>query len=77
MGKGSNRKMLHAEVDAIKSVRRYSRYDNLVVYVCRVNNQNGFMNSKPCSNCMKFMSENGVSKVYYSDTVGFSKIKLK
>ncbi len=76
LGRGSNRKRIHAEVSAITDIPKYYRYENLVVYVCRVNSTGGFMNSKPCCHCMKFMRENGVSRVYYSDTIGFSKIVL-
>lgn len=74
VGKGCNRKRIHAEVSCIKNIHNYCNYDNLVVYVCRVNSTGGFMNSRPCENCMKFMKENRVSKVYFSDDVGFSKI---
>ena len=77
LGKGCNKKQIHAEVSAIMDIPHYKRYKNLVVYVCRVNAQGGFLNSKPCCNCMKFMRENGVSKIYYSDDNGFSKIVLK
>lgn len=76
VGKGSNRKGVHAEVCSIKNIPRYFRYANLVVFVCRVNAGGGFMNSRPCSNCMRFMKENGVSRVYFSDTVGFGKLIL-
>ena len=74
VGRGYNRNMTHAEVSAVKSIDKYHRYDNLVVYVCRINSQGGFMNSKPCSRCIDFMKKNGVCRVYFSDADGFSKI---
>lgn len=77
VGRGYNRLKTHAEVSSIKSIEKYYRYDNLVVYVCRVNAQGGFMNSKPCSKCMDFMKDNGVCRVYFSDSNGFSKIIIK
>lgn len=77
VGRGYNRMRVHAEVSAIKSIDRYHRYDNLVIYVCRINSQDGFMNSRPCSRCMEFMKANGVCRVYFSDSVGFSKIIIK
>lgn len=76
LGRGSNRKYTHAEVSAITSIPNYSRYENLAVYVCRVNSRGGFMNSRPCKNCMAFMKGNGVSRVYFSDSDGFSKLIL-
>jgi deoxycytidylate deaminase len=76
IGRGFNRSSLHAEVSSVKNIDNYRRYDNLVVYVCRVNSRGEFMNSKPCTNCMRFMKSNGVSRVYYSDEQGFGKICL-
>ena len=76
VGRGSNRKNIHAEVSSITNIPNYQRYEKLVVYVCRVNSKGGFMNSRPCCHCMEFMRENGVSRVYFSDTVGFSKLIL-
>ncbi len=77
IGRGYNKARVHAEVSSVKNVDKYSRYDNLVVYVCRVNSQGGFMNSRPCSKCMDFMKKNGVCRVYFSDSTGFSKIIIK
>lgn len=74
VGRGSNKKKIHAEVSSVMDISNFSRYQNLVVYVCRVNKRGGFMNSRPCKNCMNFMRDNGVSKVYFSDETGFSKI---
>ena len=74
LGRGSNRKNLHAEVCSITNIPNYHRYENLVVYVCRVNSTGGFMNSRPCQNCLDFMRDNGVCRVYFSDSVGFSKL---
>ncbi len=74
VGRGYNRDKVHAEVSAIKNIDKYHLYEHLVVYVCRVNSQGGYMNSKPCSKCMSFMKDNGVGRVYFSDSSGFSKI---
>lgn len=77
VGRGYNRIKTHAEVSSVLSIDKYYRYNNLVVYVCRVNSQGGFMNSKPCVKCMEFLKANGVRKVYFSDDQGFSKIIIK
>lgn len=74
VGRGYNRHKIHAEVSAVKSIDKYYRYENLVVYVCRINLQGGFMNSRPCPKCIKFMKDSGVSRVYFSDSDGFSKL---
>lgn len=77
IGRGYNRNKIHAEVSAIKSIDKYYRYENLVVYVCRVNPQGGYMNSRPCAKCVDFMKHSGVCRVYFSDASGFSKIIFK
>ena len=77
VGRGCNQNRIHAEVSCVKNIPKYYNYGNLVVYVCRVNPRGGFMNSRPCEKCMEFMKENGVSKVYFSDEVGFSKIVFR
>ena len=74
VGRGCNKRHVHAEVSCVKNIPHYYNYDNLVVYVCRVNTRGEFMNSRPCEKCMTFMKENGVSRVYFSDEVGFGKI---
>lgn len=77
IGRGFNRSSLHAEVSSVKSVNNYRKYENLVVYVCRVNTKGEYMDSTPCTSCMKFMRNNGVSRVYFSGKDGlFTKIKL-
>lgn len=76
LGKGSNRTSMHAEVRSITSIPKYYRHENLVVYVCRVNSTGNFMNSRPCEKCLEFMKANGVCRVYFSDTSGFTKLVL-
>ncbi|ACH46859.1 putative cytidine deaminase [Feldmannia species virus] len=80
VGKGSNRRSLHAEVSAVKDtvkkkIGKGTR--RLKVYVCRVSSAGMFMNSRPCAKCMRFMRDAGVSKVYFSDQFGFAKIVLQ
>ncbi|CAM9133922.1 unnamed protein product [Ectocarpus sp. 8 AP-2014] len=76
LGKGSNRHNAHAEVSSIKAIPQYQRHDNLVVYVCRVNSSGRFMNSRPCVNCLTFMKANHVTRVFFTDGSGFTKINL-
>ena len=76
LGRGNNNGKTHAEINSVKSIPKYFLYDNLSVYVCRINAQGHFMYSRPCDKCMSFMKRNGVCKVHFSDFVGFSKITL-
>lgn len=74
VGRGYNKTNVHAEVSSVKNITKYHKYDNLIVYVCRVNSKGGFMNSRPCCKCIDFMKKNGVNRVYFSDASGFSKL---
>ena len=75
IGKGSNYGFIHAEVSSLLNCEHVSKsfLDQLVVFVCRVNSQGFFMNSKPCYGCQRFMKRMGIKKVIYTideDTVG-------
>lgn len=77
IGKGSNYGFIHAEVSSLLNCENVSKsksfLDQLVVFVCRVNSQGLFMNSKPCYGCQRFMKRMGINKVIYTideDTVG-------
>lgn len=68
IGKGANYGFLHAEVSSLincEHVGKSSR-DKLTVFVCRVNSQGLFMNSKPCENCQEYMRRKGIKKVFYT-----------
>lgn len=75
IGKGSNHGFIHAEVSSLKNCDHVSKsfLGQLSVFVCRVNSQGLFMNSKPCYGCQRFMKRMGIKKVIYTideDTVG-------
>jgi deoxycytidylate deaminase len=63
---------LHAEQKAIifseTSLRRCS------LLVVRINKKGNLVNSKPCKLCIGFITDVGISKVYYSDCFGSIRI---
>jgi hypothetical protein len=71
-GSGFSNMTIHAEVNVIKSVGDISKIKGCDLYVMRVpkNCQKGFMGSKPCHACEKFltkcMKEYGLNHVYYT-----------
>uniref|UniRef100_A0A6C0JAJ1 CMP/dCMP-type deaminase domain-containing protein n=1 Tax=viral metagenome TaxID=1070528 RepID=A0A6C0JAJ1_9ZZZZ len=41
------------------------------LYVCRINNKNEFINSKPCSDCIKYIKKTkNIKHIYYTDNDG-------
>jgi hypothetical protein len=71
--KRDNISSIHAEVAALNNLRysHYLKYIDLVVI--RINKSGNLCNSKPCSNCVKFMNtilikrRYKISNIYYSD----------
>lgn len=79
VSRGANVGLIHAEVATLRScpILKDARRVGLTVFVCRVNNQGEFRNSKPCCKCQKFMKKWGISKVYYTQDdggIGFMRI---
>jgi len=76
----------HAEMDALRSVykningrghyrkniRNNKIFEKIVLYIVRINNQNMFMNSKPCADCMKVIKFLNIKKVVYSEDEGIN-----
>lgn len=73
-GCGFNNMTIHAEVNVVKSLGDTTKIKGCDLYVMRVPKESrrahGFMNSKPCHDCEKFlikcMKEYGLNNVYYT-----------
>jgi hypothetical protein len=69
-GCGYSDQSIHAERAVVKRLGDLSQLDGCVLIVIRVNKQGELRNSKPCSECKKFlekcMREYGLRKVVYS-----------
>jgi deoxycytidylate deaminase len=59
---------LHAEVAAIKNVKKKDRQKlkDATLIVVRVGNDGNIKMSKPCENCRRFIESSGIKKVFYS-----------
>lgn len=68
-------KRLHAEIDACIGIDRNFVTDS-VMYTYRELKDGTLANSKPCETCQFLLKELGVKKVYYTNTQGYSEIKL-
>lgn len=56
---------IHAEIGCILGLPR-SVTSGADVYVCRINKQGQFRNSKPCAMCHEVLKHVGVRRVYYT-----------
>ena len=64
----------HAEIELLS----HNKIKGSTVYVCRVNNQNDLMYSRPCGMCLAAMKSAGVKKVVYSvSNSKFEKLDLR
>jgi len=61
---------LHAELGAILNMAKDST-EGADVYVVRVNYENEYRNSKPCSMCQEAMRFCGIKRVFYSTEDGY------
>jgi tRNA(Arg) A34 adenosine deaminase TadA len=64
---------IHAELGCILGLPR-SVTTGADIYVCRVNKQGQFRNSKPCAMCHEALKHVGVKRVYY--TAGDNTIEM-
>ena len=55
--------MRHAECDALLKLPKKYKNKKIRMYVIRKD----YKNSKPCSNCLEFISDFRVKNIYYSD----------
>lgn len=56
---------IHAEMDAILKFRARTDLTPVSIYVFRLNST-GIAMSKPCPNCMKYLIEFGIRRIYYT-----------
>ena len=56
---------VHAEIGCILGIPRGST-TGADLYVCRINREGEFRNSKPCSMCHEALKHVGVKRVYYT-----------
>jgi deoxycytidylate deaminase len=66
---GYNLETRHAEVAALEKLWPSERVGTTVVSI-RVTKSGLLSSAKPCKNCMKYLLENGVKKLIYSDFDG-------
>ena len=64
---------IHAELGCILGIPR-SVTSGADIYVCRINKQGQFRNSKPCAMCHEILKYVGVKRVYY--TTGDNTIEM-
>jgi len=62
---GRGRATIHAELGCILGLPRNATV-GADIYVCRVNRQGDFRNSKPCAMCHEALKHVGVKRVYYT-----------
>jgi len=61
---------VHAEIAAIKyCTEKKIPLEGTILYVVRINKQCNLRNSKPCSNCAKWITTKGIRTVFYSINV--------
>ena len=78
--KDSLYKTIHAEINLLKSLKRQllHGYNTVDIIVIRINKSSDLRNSRPCSDCIKYLKELGIRKVYYSNSDGnivYEKVK--
>src|SRR5512133_1397237 len=66
---GANHDNIHAEVSALNSLWPSERRGTKVVSI-RVTRSGKIGMAKPCVNCERYLRDNGVKTVYYSDNNG-------
>jgi len=66
---------VHAELGAILNIAR-THTEGATVYVVRINKEQYYKLSKPCTMCEAALRWVGVKKVIYSTCKGFEEIKL-
>ncbi len=79
----------HAEIAAVRNAIKFTKIKQhdehkqttllkrMTLYVVRLNNDNEFLDSKPCSNCFFTLKNIGLRNVIYSDGIAFSTLDLR
>ena len=60
---------IHAEVNALKKIKNFNKYNDYQLYVVRVGTEicdDRLKYSKPCENCTNTIISHGINKIYYS-----------
>lgn len=60
---------IHAEIDAIRKIKKNIDLSNVELYVVRIGTDrsgNPLKMSKPCDDCTKQILKSGIGKIYYS-----------
>lgn len=73
---GFNHSVKHAEVHALSKMWPSERC-KAKVYSYRMGHQGRFAMAKPCTNCEKFLRDNGIKTVFFTNHAGeLEKMKL-
>ena len=68
-------KTLHAEIDVCMGVDRGSTI-GATVYTYRENKAGSLASSKPCKDCIRFLTDIGVHEVFYTHKEGIGRVRL-
>lgn len=79
----------HAEIAAIRNAIKFTKIKHqeehkqitllkrMTLYVVRLNNEDEFLDSKPCNNCYCTLKHMGLRNIIYSDGNSFSTLDLR
>jgi deoxycytidylate deaminase len=79
----------HAEIAAVRNAMKFTKIKQhdehrqnsllkrMTLYVVRLNNDDEFLDSKPCIHCYSTLKEIGVKNIIYSDGISCSMINFK
>ena len=66
----------HAELDAIRRVRRKIDLSGTDMYVIRIRKGDGSLGlARPCDNCMRVMRSYGIRRAVYTDDDGMKRVE--
>lgn len=68
LGVSSNYNFLHAEVNVVKKYAGLQR--NLTIYSLRFRKNGNLALAAPCDNCMIYLTDAGIKKIFYSTDEG-------
>ena len=60
----------HSEISAINHTKSV-KLNRCVLIVIRVNRIGDVVSSKPCNDCIKYIKQCGIKRIYYSSDTGF------
>lgn len=65
----SHKWSIHAEIDAIRKIKKNTDFSNTELYVVRIGTDrsgNPLKMSKPCDDCTRQILKSGIGKIYYT-----------